>query len=61
MISTQHLFPVLPPPITLDQAPPIVTPAAQTPATTEGQSLAVTPQPGTSGKAQYETYPQFLI
>ncbi|PIL24870.1 hypothetical protein GSI_12757 [Ganoderma sinense ZZ0214-1] len=46
MISTQHLFPVLPP-ITLDQAPPIVTPAVQTPATTEGQSLAVTPQPAT--------------
>ncbi|TFK85506.1 actin-like ATPase domain-containing protein [Polyporus arcularius HHB13444] len=51
MISTQHLFPVLPPPITLDHAPPMATPPLQTPATTEGQSLAVTPQPPASGSA----------
>ncbi|KAI0718003.1 actin-like ATPase domain-containing protein [Cerioporus squamosus] len=51
MISTQHLFPVLPPPITLDHAPPMATPPLQTPATTEGQSLAITPQPAASGSA----------
>ncbi|KAI1796772.1 actin-like ATPase domain-containing protein [Ganoderma leucocontextum] len=51
MISTQHLFPVLPPPMAIDQAPPIVTPAVQTPATTEGQSLAVSSQPGASASA----------
>ncbi|KAI0741338.1 actin-like ATPase domain-containing protein [Daedaleopsis nitida] len=50
MISTQHLFPVIPPPITLDQVRPVAT-AVQTPATTEGQSLAVTPQPAASGTA----------
>lgn len=49
MISTQHLFPVIPPPITLDHAPPPVATAVQTPATTEGRSLAVTPQPAASG------------
>ncbi|EJF64395.1 actin-like ATPase domain-containing protein [Dichomitus squalens] len=51
MISTQHLFPVVPPPTTLEQAPLLVTPALQTPATTEGQSLAVSPQPGASASA----------
>ena len=48
MISTQHLFPVLAPPVTLEP-PPQATPVAQTPAG-EGQSLAVTPQPGGSGE-----------
>ncbi len=56
MISTQHLFPVLPPSVPLDQAPPIVTPAVQTPATAEGQSLAVTPQPSASGKLKEGIY-----
>ncbi|KAI0330934.1 actin-like ATPase domain-containing protein [Cubamyces sp. BRFM 1775] len=43
LISTQHLFPVLIPAVSLDHAPPVATPTLQTPAT-EGQSSAVTPQ-----------------
>ncbi|RPD64111.1 actin-like ATPase domain-containing protein [Lentinus tigrinus ALCF2SS1-7] len=57
MISTQHLFPVLPPPIALDHAPLVATPPVQTPATTEGQSLAVTPQPAASAPTTTPTTP----
>ncbi|KAI0630868.1 actin-like ATPase domain-containing protein [Trametes polyzona] len=43
LISTQHLFPVLVPAISMEPVPLLTPPVAQTPAT-EGQSLAVTPQ-----------------
>ncbi|KAH9847317.1 actin-like ATPase domain-containing protein [Lenzites betulinus] len=47
LISTQHLFPVLVPAVSIEPVPLLTTPVAQTPAT-EGQSLAVTPVPAST-------------